>query len=69
MPRLTIKAINDKIAPHGVELVKGCGYFYFADIGEAFVADSVASVYSAQLNCMSLAAWTDHVATSVAATL
>lgn len=68
MPRLTIKAINDKIAPHGVELVKGDGYFYFADIGEAFVADRVASVWSAQLNCMSLASWTDHVATAVAAT-
>lgn len=64
MTAATITKINEAIAKHGVEVVKGNGYFYFADTGEDFVADDVPSVWSAQLRCMTLEQWIDHVETA-----
>lgn len=57
----TLRKINEKIADLGVEVVKGNGYFYFADLGEEFVADDVPSVWSNHLRCMTLEQWVDHV--------
>lgn len=67
MTAATINKINAAIEKHGVEIVKGDGYFYFADIGEAFVADNIKSVYSVNLRCMSLEDWIKHVEEGVAA--
>lgn len=61
MTAATINKINAEIAKHGVEIVKGNGYFYFSDIGESFVADSIKSVFSMTLRCMSLEDWVSHV--------
>jgi hypothetical protein len=61
MTAATINKINTAIAKHGVEVVKGDGYFYFADIGDDFVADHIPSVYSMTLRCMSLEDWISHV--------
>lgn len=63
MTTATINRINAAIAGHGVEIVKGAGYFYFADLEGApdYNADRIASVYSAHLRCMSLEGWIAHV--------
>ena len=61
MTAATINKINAQIAKHGVEVVKGDGYFYFADIGEDFVADSIPSYYSVQLRVMTVDQWVDYV--------
>ena len=61
MTAATITKINAAIAKHGVEVVKGNGYFYFADTGEEFVADKIKSVYSMNLRCMSLEEWVSYV--------
>ena len=66
MTAATMNKINAAIEKHGVELVKGNGYFYFADIGEAFVADNIKSVYAMNLRCMSLEDWIKHVEEGVA---
>lgn len=68
MTHATMKNINEAIAKHGLEVVKGKGYFYFADTSEAFVADRVPSVWSAQLRCLSLEGWVEHVEAALAAT-
>lgn len=65
MTAATIKKINAAIAKHGVEIVKGNGYFYFADTGAEFVADSVSSVYSCHLRCMTLEKWVEYVETEL----
>ena len=57
----TLKTINKAIATYGVELVKGNGYFYFADTTSENVADSIPSVYSMHLRGMSLDQWVNHV--------
>ena len=60
----TIKKINAAIAHHGVEVVKGSGYFYFADLPGApeYNADKIESVFSGGfLRCMSLEDWIAHV--------
>lgn len=57
----TIKKINAAIAQHGVEIVKGDGYFYFADIGDAFIAEKIRSVYTMFLRDMSLEQWVLYV--------
>lgn len=63
MPRLTMRNINAAIAKHHVELVKGDGYFYFADKDDSPVynAEVVSSVYSCHLDCMTLQGWAAHV--------
>ena len=67
MTAATITKINAAIADTGVEVVKGDGYFYFADTGEAFVADNVPSVWSSHLRCMTLEGWIAHVTDAIAA--
>ena len=67
MTAATINKINAAIAHHGVAVHKGNGYFYFYDIGADFIADSIPSVYSMTLRCMSLEDWAAHVADAVAA--
>jgi hypothetical protein len=61
MTAATINKINAEIAKHGVEVVKGNGYFYFADTGEEFVSGKIKSVYSMNLRCMSLEDWVSYV--------
>lgn len=63
MTAATLNKINTAIAKHGVELVKGNGYFYFSDLPDApeYNADRIKSVYSATLRCMSLKDWVQHV--------
>ena len=63
MTAATISKINANIARHGVEVVKGNGYFYFADLEGApeYNADKIDSVFSMQLRCMSLEDWISHV--------
>lgn len=65
MTAATVTKINAEIAKHGIEVVRGNGYFYFADTGEAYLADSIPSVYSAQLRCMTLEKWVDYVECAV----
>ena len=63
MTAATITKINKAIAHRGVEVVKGNGYFYFADLPNApeYNADHIPSVYSCHLRCMSLEEWVVHV--------
>ena len=65
----TMNKINANIARHGVEVVKGNGYFYFADLEDSleYNADKINSVYSMQLRCMSLEDWIAHVDQALAA--
>ena len=70
MTAATISKINANIARHGVEVVKGNGYFYFADLEDApeHNADKINSVFSMQLRCMSLEDWISHVDEALIAT-
>jgi len=63
MTAATINKINAAIARHAIEVVKGNGYFFFADLEGAptYNADKVASVYSNTLRCMSLEDWIAYV--------
>lgn len=69
MTAATVNKINAAIARHNVEVVKGAGYFYFADLDGAptFNADKIESVFSTTLRCMSLEDWIAHVDEGVAA--
>ena len=64
----TINKINAEIAKHGVEVVKGKGYFYFADLPNSpeYKADLIRSVYSMQLRGMSLEDWVEYVEDALA---
>jgi hypothetical protein len=68
MTAATINKINSAIAKHGVEVVKGEGYFYFAALPGApmGVEDCIDSVYSNVLRCMSLENWIEHAENGVA---
>lgn len=66
MTAATINKVNAAIEKHGVELVKGNGYFYFMDTGEEFVADRIDSVYSTTLRALSLESWVKHVEDALA---
>ena len=55
MTRLTLAADNARLAEHGVELVKGDGYFWFDG------ARDVPSVYVYRLNELTLKQWVEHV--------
>lgn len=63
MTAATVNKINARIACHGVEVVKGAGYFYFADLPGAptYNAMKIPSVYSMTLRCMTLEGWVEHV--------
>ena len=60
-----IKDVNTHIAKFGVELVRGKGYFYFADITDEPVADKIPSVYTFYLRSMTFRQWYEHVEKSV----
>jgi hypothetical protein len=64
MTAATINKVNAAIQSHGVELVKGNGYFYFAMLNDD--ALEVPSVYSMTLRYMSLEDWVQHVEEAVA---
>ena len=68
MTAATINKINKQIARHGVEVVKGNGYFYFADLPNApeYNADKITSVFAPNLRCMSLEYWVAHVEDALA---
>lgn len=57
----TNNKVNEAIKGFGVELVKGNGYFYFADIGEEFVAHKIDSIYSTTMRCMTVEDYVAHV--------
>ena len=59
----TINKVNTAIKHHGVELVKGNGYFYFADLAgsDEYKADKIRSVYCTKLGCMTLEEWIEYV--------
>jgi hypothetical protein len=63
MTRATFRAINSAISKHGVEIVKGAGYFYFAPLPDApfGAADQVDSVYTPRLSDLSFDQWVAHV--------
>lgn len=61
MTKPTLNKVNEAIAYYGVELVKGNGYFYFADTGSRYIADWIPSVYSPRLTTMSLEKWVEYV--------
>lgn len=60
----TIQKINQQIAEHGVEIVKGNGYFYFAAIRDD--APEIPSVYTMRLRDLSLEEWVEHVKDAIA---
>lgn len=69
MTAATYKKINAAIAKHGVELVKGNGYHYFADLPNApeYNADRIPSVYDGGfLRSMPLEDWIAHVEQALA---
>lgn len=59
--RVTLKKINEKIAKHGVELVKGSGYFYFVGTDNRFNEIHLNSVYSTILSVMTVTQWVRYV--------
>ena len=59
--RLTIARVNARLLPHGVEIVKGRGYFYFAAVREDAREWLIPSVMTTRLNALSLSQWIDHV--------
>jgi hypothetical protein len=65
MTLATIKKVNAAIEKFGVEIVKGNGYFYFADIGDAYVSDNIESVYSCHLRCMTVEQWLSYVESAI----
>lgn len=67
MTAATITKINAAIAKHGVAIHKDqSGYFYFYDLGEAFIADKIKTVWSYHLRCMTLEDWVAYVETALA---
>lgn len=60
MTAATLNKVNEALAEHGVELVKGKDYFYFADTTCAACADSIPSVMSNVLRCMTLEEWVEY---------
>jgi hypothetical protein len=64
MTAATYKKVNLAISQYGVELVKGNGYHYFADLPNSldYIADSISSVMDGGfLRCMSLEDWVTYV--------
>jgi len=61
MTAATINKINAAIAAHGVEVVKGNGYFWFAATRDDAREGDIPSVYSMTLRCMTLEEWVDYV--------
>lgn len=62
---MTYTQVDKALAPYGVQLVRGTGYFYFADTGEAFIAHLIPSVYATRLHDLTLAEWVAHVESAI----
>ena len=62
MTAATLNKVNEALAEHGVELVKAKDYFHFADLPGSphHRADSIPSVMSTALRCMTLEEWVDY---------
>lgn len=62
MTTATLNKVNEALYEHDVELVKGKDYFYFADLDTSphHRADSIPSVYSNVLRCMTLEEWVEY---------
>jgi hypothetical protein len=67
MAKFNIKTLNAEIAKHGVELVKGEGYFYFASLDDRCIAQAkdLESIYVCHFNQMTPAQWRSTVAASI----
>ena len=72
--RLTLRIINQRIAEHGYELIKGKGYFYFTPLNDNFKCLSLGednyqpqseSVYVYRLNHLTLESWVDELETKI----
>jgi hypothetical protein len=64
MTLATYKKVNLAISQYGVELIKGKGYHYFADLPDStnYIADRMTSVMDGGfLRCMSLEDWIAYV--------
>lgn len=57
----TINKINVAIAKHGIEIVKGNGYFWFADVSGRSAYIEIPSVMTHHLRALSLEQWIRHV--------
>ena len=57
----TIAKINAAIAKHGIEIVKGNGYFWFDDLFARETYKDVPSVYTCHLRDLTLEQWVQHV--------
>ena len=62
MTAATLNKVNEALAEHGVELVKGKDYFYFADLPGSlhYRAIGIPSVMSNVLRCMTLEEWVEY---------
>lgn len=59
----TLKALNINIMQHGVELVKGRGYFYFASLDDRCISENaqLESIYVCHFNHCDAAWWVMQV--------
>lgn len=57
----TIAKINAAIAKHGIEIVKGNGYFWFDDVSERETYTDIPSVMTCHLRDLTLEQWVQHV--------
>ena len=58
----TIAKINAAIAKHGIEIVKGNGYFWFFGEVESHPGSiDIPSVYTCHLRDLTLEQWVQHV--------
>lgn len=64
MTRANIQGINKAIAHHQIEMIKGCGYFYFMPAMDAPVdldLPEIDSVYVCHITDMTKEQWIAHV--------
>ena len=63
--RLTLRIINQRIAEHGYELIKGKGYFYFTPLNykthKEFYESGVYHNGLIKLNDLTLDEWVDEI--------
>jgi hypothetical protein len=64
---ITIKQINERIAPLGYELIKGKDYFYFHPLSNMFPLLSDSMVLVCHVNELSLNDWTNDLINKIEA--
>lgn len=58
----TIAKLNNQIRKHGIECVKGNGYFWFAEVGNVMLPGPCpSSVYTNRFSDLTLEQWLAHV--------